>query len=143
MKSDDSSPSALGHIAYLKALARHPTTFDSRPIDNEVLAGPIEIRRKKTTTTTTTTTSTANPTTTTTSPTTPAPSTVTMTVPESIATTPAHRRHSHASTLAAAALRPVNHPYWGGWHRWSACSRSCGGGVTTQTRDCYVRYDTY
>lgn len=143
MKSDDSSPSTLGHIAYLKALARHPTTFDSRPApsDNEVLAGPLEIRRKKTTTTPTTTTTAATPTTTT-GPTTPAPSNVTLTVPEPIATTPAHRRHSHASKLAAAAGRPANHPYWGGWHRWSACSRSCGGGVTTQTRDCYVRLVT-
>ena len=28
-------------------------------------------------------------------------------------------------------------PHWGEWKDWSACSRSCGGGVTIRRRHCY------
>ncbi|KAG8227016.1 hypothetical protein J437_LFUL000322 [Ladona fulva] len=28
---------------------------------------------------------------------------------------------------------------WGSWTSWSHCSRSCGGGVATQTRECRQR----
>lgn len=26
--------------------------------------------------------------------------------------------------------------WWGEWTKWTACSRSCGGGVTSQERHC-------
>lgn len=28
------------------------------------------------------------------------------------------------------------HVIWGAWHPWSECSRSCGSGVMSQSRDC-------
>ena len=28
---------------------------------------------------------------------------------------------------------------WAGWASWSACSRSCGGGIRTQSRHCLQR----
>ncbi|CAG9123822.1 unnamed protein product [Plutella xylostella] len=28
---------------------------------------------------------------------------------------------------------------WGAWGRWSSCSKTCGGGVSVQTRECVLR----
>lgn len=28
--------------------------------------------------------------------------------------------------------------HWSGWNNWSDCSRSCGGGITTQIRKCLL-----
>lgn len=30
------------------------------------------------------------------------------------------------------------HAHWSGWNNWSECSRSCGGGITTQIRKCLL-----
>ena len=31
----------------------------------------------------------------------------------------------------------IEKPHWGEWNDWSACSKSCGGGVTYRKRECY------
>ena len=31
----------------------------------------------------------------------------------------------------------IEKPHWGVWKDWSACSRSCGGGLTYRRRECY------
>lgn len=48
----------------------------------------------------------------------------------------------HATTLSPAHLteksesRKKSHTKWSPWSKWSSCSRSCGGGVKSQSRQC-------
>lgn len=117
----------VGRIAYLKALAREQQRTADHQRSNDVLDAADMV----------------------TPPPAPIPSSVStataaaaaeVTVEEAVSTTPSSNvtrpRHKAPTPMA---LRKMKNPYWGGWEKWSACSRSCGGGVTTQTRNCYVR----
>ncbi|XP_038072941.1 thrombospondin type-1 domain-containing protein 4-like [Patiria miniata] len=47
-----------------------------------------------------------------------------------------HRRIREKRGLMS---RPPVLSYWGNWESWSACSRTCGGGVAAQSRVCLMR----
>jgi len=40
-------------------------------------------------------------------------------------------------TMGEFCLKETNLPGWGQWGQWSQCSRSCGGGMWTRSRQCY------
>lgn len=45
----------------------------------------------------------------------------------------------NGTRLDSRTNRRVAKAAWGRWHRWTTCSRSCGGGVMSQSRECLSR----
>lgn len=41
----------------------------------------------------------------------------------------------HGKCVLIAEIHPIDGG-WGNWSDWSQCTRTCGGGISTQTRDC-------
>ncbi|XP_022248365.1 thrombospondin type-1 domain-containing protein 4-like isoform X1 [Limulus polyphemus] len=47
-----------------------------------------------------------------------------------------HKRHQHLASSRTTWSTRIG--VWGSWSNWSACSRTCGRGVSTQSRECLV-----
>lgn len=47
-------------------------------------------------------------------------------------------RNESRNSLNVAGKLKTKHAHWSGWNNWSECSRSCGGGITTQIRKCLL-----
>lgn len=49
---------------------------------------------------------------------------------------PSYKSHGNSSTTRGQKL---SNAMWGRWQKWTRCSRSCGGGVMSQSRHCLSR----
>lgn len=50
------------------------------------------------------------------------------------------RRPVNKSQTKSFRYSTLTNSIWGRWQKWTKCSRSCGGGVMSQTRHCLSRY---
>lgn len=128
------------------------TPYKRKSIQNEVLAElererseELRASARRITATTSTTTATTTPTTTTITPSTTSTTSTTARAIRSPALS------EYNEVLRAVIDHPVNQTKptrrrfrasWGKWQQWTTCSRSCGGGVMSQTRECLSRYVT-
>lgn len=46
---------------------------------------------------------------------------------------------NHSQTNLKSNPRKLTNAVWGRWQKWTKCSRSCGGGVMSQSRQCLSR----
>lgn len=61
------------------------------------------------------------------------------TVVKAVIESPAGHPNINRTGLDSRTNRRVAKAAWGRWHPWTTCSRSCGGGVMSQTRECLSR----
>lgn len=87
--------------------------------------------------TTTTTIPTTTPTTTTTIA--PIATIKTTTTENSITYNVTVDKFNRAQTIHKVKSRRLSNAAWGRWQKWTKCSRSCGGGVMSQSRHCLSR----
>lgn len=52
---------------------------------------------------------------------------------------PAEPPSINRTRVVSRTIRRMVKAAWGRWHPWTTCSRSCGGGVMSQTRECLSR----
>lgn len=60
-------------------------------------------------------------------------------VVKAVIESPAGQPNMNRTRVDARTNRRVAKAAWGRWHPWTICSRSCGGGVMSQTRECLSR----
>lgn len=46
---------------------------------------------------------------------------------------------NRVQTVRKPKPRKLSNAVWGRWQKWTKCSRSCGGGIMSQSRDCLSR----
>lgn len=60
-------------------------------------------------------------------------------VVKAVIESPTERPNINRTRAASRPNSRIVKAAWGRWHPWTTCSRSCGGGVMSQTRECLSR----